>query len=603
MRQELEMRRARLPIMGAVLLAALVAVGANCSTSSGAPPNDNPQPQQDASQDTSMPMTTPQIQGYVTDETGKLLSGVTVTLGTTTVTTNSHGSYVLAIAPTNGLIVTFSATGYLPSSKAVVAPAAGASAYVTAALMTMATPQPLDATNGGMISGTRGSQLKVPAAALVDQNGKAVTGMVQVSLTPLDPSVSGELAAYPGALVGSMGSGSPSLLQTYGVLDVTATQNGQPVQVASGKTVNVTIPVAASGAGTLPQTEDLWSFNPTTAVWDHEGTATLSGSVYTAQLAHFSYHNIDKSIVSGMATCVTGLVVDSSGNPVAGANVSPSEGASTESVVATDSTGRYCVWLTTGSSDTIIGNATASPYGQGSITVTGGASMPFPGSYTCSNLNCTMAPNIVIDQAPCTGASGCTGGAECCAVNGQNQCLQDFACFIAQSGGTGPGGIVTPPPTGDAGTNGSCKIPGSSGTVTVVLNGGADSGQTWTLNCFTVEYADESGMGVLTLAGTGPVKDQGIEFELASNDDFAGVASGQSYDLAADAGAALGGFVQVEGMPANSGTVTFTQWSTTSGAQVSFTFTNVTLEGVVDGGFATLGTVSGTATANLAVLP
>jgi hypothetical protein len=40
-----------------------------------------------------------------------------------------------------------------------------------------------------------------------------------------------------------------------------------------------------------------------------------------------------------------------------------------------------------------------------------------------------------------------------------------------------------------------------------------------------------------------------------------------------------------------------------SGAQVSFTFTNVTLEGEVDGGFATLGTVSGTATANLTVLP
>ena len=371
------------------------------------------------------------VGGIVTDSTGTVLSGVTVTAGTATTTTATNGTFSMPASPQTGLVVGFSKTGYLASAKHVTV-TAGTSAHVAAALMAMATPVTLDATHGATVAGARGASLKADPGVLVDSTGKTVSGSVLVSLTPLSPAVPGEFAAYPGSLVGSVNGGTPTLLQTYGVLDVTATQNGQEVQIAPGKTVSVTIPVAATGK--LPATEELWSFNLTTGVWDHEGTAHLSGSAYTANLAHFSYHNIDSAIQSGQATCVTGIVVDKSGNAVAGAYVSPSEGACVDGLIMTDASGRYCTWLLTGASETITANASASPFGEGSVTVTGGAAVPFPGSYTCSNLACTSAPNIVLGQTACTTDKDCPADYTCCAANGQHMCLQSFACMEAQAG-------------------------------------------------------------------------------------------------------------------------------------------------------------------------
>ncbi len=369
------------------------------------------------------------VAGVVTDSTGAVLPGVKVSAGSATTATAADGTFSLTVAPQSKLVVDFSKTGYLESSKPLTV-AGGTESHVAAALMAIAPAQPLDATQGGSVTGARGASLTAGPGVLVDASGKVVAGSVDVALTPLSPAVPGELAAYPGVLAGSTNGAAPSLLQTYGVLDVTAMQNGQIVQVAPGKTVTVTIPVA--GSGTLPQTEDLWSFDLATGIWDHEGTAQLVGSVYTAQLSHFSYHNIDGGIQNGQATCVTGVVVDTSGKPVAGAYVSPAEGACVDTLITTDANGRYCTWVLSGDSETITADSTAAPFGEGSVTVTGGAAISYPDTYTCSNLNCQNAPNIVLGQPPCATAGDCPSGDTCCTVNGQTMCLESFACFEAR---------------------------------------------------------------------------------------------------------------------------------------------------------------------------
>ena len=309
---------------------------------------------------------------------------------------------------------------------------------------------------------------------------------MEVALTLLSPAVPGELAAYPGSLVGSVNGAALSLLQTFGVLDVTVTQNGQTLQVASGQTVTVTIPVAASG--TLSQTQDLWSYNLATGIWDHEGTAQLVGSAYTSKLAHFSYYNIDRAIVEGKATCVTGLVVDKSGNPVSGTYVSPTEGASLDSWIQPDSNGRYCTWVLTGASETITADAIGAPYGEGSITVTGGAANAFPDSYpyTCSNLNCQSAPNIVLGQLPCSTNSDCPSGDTCCTVSGQQLCLESFACQEADGSGslTVDGGSDSGSRDGGSGEDG-----GAGSTVTGTVAGTA--------------FASRSGIGASLVAADG----------------------------------------------------------------------------------------------------
>jgi hypothetical protein len=586
------------------------------------------------------------VGGRVTDSTGAVLAGVAVSAGTASATTGADGTYVLDVSPQANLVVAFSKSGYLPSSKPVDA-AAGKTSNVAAALMPVAAPLPLDATAGGTVAGTRGSSLTMAPAALVDANGAPVSGMVQVSLTPFDPSVRGELAAYPGSLVGSTNGGTASLLHTYGVLDVTVTQNGQPVQVAPGQTATVTIPVAPSS--NLPPTQDLWSFNMATGIWDHEGTAQLAstGDAYTAQLAHFSYHNIDAQIVTGQATCVTGLVVDATGKPISGAYVSPNLGASTDGLITTDSNGRYCTWLLTGQSDTITGDSTAAPFGEGSVTVTGGAPVAFPGSYTCDNLNCTTAPNIVLSQPPCTTDADCAGGGSCCTVAGQSHamCVGDsYVCNEWETTPSSPGstgslsgcksdsdctngnvccsisGIaaqclpsqtcssVNAPPDSGSPTTG-CTAKQNNGSVTAVING-----ETYTFDCFTGFIGGSEGDEVFAIQAAGSTGS--LEITLESHDNFAAFTSGTQVSLdMGDGGMGDGGDDLVSkalivtetdsngdvvDAPSASGTLTLDTWSNTSGGTVSFTIASGTLlSGYVitmTGETPVTGTIGGTGT-------
>jgi hypothetical protein len=575
------------------------------------------------------------LDGFVTDATGAVLAGATVTAGSATTTTSANGSFSLHASPQSGLVVSFSKTGYLTSSKAVTL-SAGAVSRVAVALKVLATPQPLDADQGGTVMGDRGSSLTAGGGALVDQNGNVVTGSVDVSLTPLSPAVPGEYAAYPGSLIGSTGSGTPGLLQTYGVLDVTVMQNGSPVQVAPGKTVSVTIPVAATG--TLPASEDLWTFNLTTGIWDHEGTATLQGGAYVAQLQHFSYHNIDAQIQAGQAACITGIVVDTAGNPVAGADVSPAEGACSDGLITTAADGSYCTWVLTGTNETITANATASPYGTGTVSAIGGTAVSFPGTYTCANLACTKAPNIVLDQPPCTTASDCQSGYECCVANGKNMCLESFACTFATSGLGGPppvdGGPVSLCTSGSNCSNGDvcCDII-SAGThvclpqaTCTLANAGSGTcssgsaldftvdGQAYVLDCFGGELTPPGDGGAETLIVTASSSTSGtpsVQFLFHAPNDFTGVSSGTVFTIGADASTELqvatSGTLNgsaFDGVATN-GMLTFTQWSPSSGGTVAFSVSGATMfSGFVESDGGTLqATLSGTVSATVVALP
>jgi hypothetical protein len=541
------------------------------------------------------------ISGVVTDSTGAVLTGATVSAGGATTMTSANGSFSLGVAPQANVVVDFSKAGYLESSKALIA-TAGSTSHVSAALKAMAAMMPLDATQGGSVTGAQGASLTAGPGVFVDPAGNPVTGSVQVSLTPLSPSVPGDLAAYPGALVGSTTGAGPSLLQTYGVLNVTVMQNGQDIQVAPGQTVTVTIPVTATG--TLPPTQDLWSFNLATGMWDHEGTATLMGAAYTAQLAHFSYHNIDAAIVSGQATCVTGLVVDKSGNPVAGAYVSPSEGASVDTLLTTDSSGQYCTWVLSGGSETLTADSTATPFGEGSITLTGGAAVTFPASYpyTCSNLNCQKAPNIVLDQAPCMLDSDCPADDMCCTAKGTGMCLESFACDEATgSFPTGTGAL-----DGSISSGGQCEA--STGTITAILEG-----QTYVFDCYGATNLNNQ---AVEFTGT-QLADGGSAILLLGLADPAGLSAGTSVAFSSEGGANVdldsgspeATLLLTEGATgdllectASSGSVTVNPWSTSLLATVGYTISNDTQlncidENVADGNFASFtGTISGTVT-------
>jgi hypothetical protein len=357
------------------------------------------------------------VTSAVVDTSGAPLVGVTVAAAGASGITAADGTVTLSLASAGTPVVVFTKAGYVDGCQAVAA-TLGQTSYLEVSMMAQAAAQPLDATNGGTVAGPGGASLTAPAGAFVDATGKAVTGTVDVALTPLDPTNPSQLAAYPGDLMAKRLDSSIVALHSYGVLDIDVRQNGAKLQVAAGKTLTASIPGAAKG--TLPASSTLWSFDETTGLWKEESaTALQTGTnLYTATLPHLSIWNIDDAILGGYAGCISGTVVDAHGTPVAGATVEAADSAQgvLDSAGSTDFLGHYCLITFPGAQTEVA----ASKRGASGVieAVSGGAEAG--GGPLCSPAACGKAPNIVIGRSADAGTDGSQpdgGGPSCVSLS------------------------------------------------------------------------------------------------------------------------------------------------------------------------------------------
>jgi hypothetical protein len=87
---------------------------------------------------------------------------------------------------------------------------------------------------------------------------------------------------------------STSILYSYGILRVKMTgTHGEALQMAPGKTANLTIAIPATQLATAPATIPLWYFDEATGVWIEEGSAAKQGNKYVGTVKHFTDWNAD----------------------------------------------------------------------------------------------------------------------------------------------------------------------------------------------------------------------------------------------------------------------------------------------------------------------
>ena len=247
------------------------------------------------------------LTALVTGTDGLPLPGVSVTSGASTVSTDAKGVATLSVPAGRSAVTTFSKTGYLTQSLRTDVSSSGTSVTVQATLKLSAAAQTLSNTTGGTLSGPLGSRLTVPASAFVTASGAAVSGDIQISVTPLDVSGS-DLNAFPGNGLALSSSGQSTTLVSFGMLDVSAAQNGQPLQLAPGKTatIRMNLPFTRNPDGTATaagQSIPLWWFNVASGVWIEEGVgqvvadaASPTGLALSATVAHFTYWNWDFTV-------------------------------------------------------------------------------------------------------------------------------------------------------------------------------------------------------------------------------------------------------------------------------------------------------------------
>jgi hypothetical protein len=161
------------------------------------------------------------------------------------------------------------------------------------------TGQVLNAGKGGVLTfpcqrGAKncdtGLQMSFDPGVLVDGNGKPYTGLATIEAFQYDTSLTNPI---PGDQGGTFG-GAIVRLSTYGSFFIQPRDTaGNPLQMASGKVVPVSMPIEAALQTGAPATIPFFRYDEPTGMWLEIGTLARSGNRYQGQVNHFSAFNAD----------------------------------------------------------------------------------------------------------------------------------------------------------------------------------------------------------------------------------------------------------------------------------------------------------------------
>lgn len=253
------------------------------------------------------------ITGRITSVDGTELANASINVlsagsSLTTATTALNGQFSIELNANTQAVLQINLAGYAEQIVPVSSPDADGSVFFDITMIARGAVQTFSAVADATLTGTDGSSVSVLAGSFVDGNGIAVTGDINLTITPVDVSRPAALAAFPGEFSGTAeGATTDSTILSFGTVEFEFSQNGQPLQLAPGTTADVVIPmyfdVYQDGtAVALGDTIPLWSLNEETGIWLQEGVGTViasaespTGFAMQATVGHFSWWNCDVS--------------------------------------------------------------------------------------------------------------------------------------------------------------------------------------------------------------------------------------------------------------------------------------------------------------------
>lgn len=233
------------------------------------------------------------FQGVVLDTNGIPVSGATVTIGTSTVTTNLKGFFTFknASVKENFAHVKVTKPGFVNASRVLV-PTNGIN-RVNIMMIPATTTSTIATGSTSTVSLPNGTKVKFDGS-FKDANGNPYSGSVSVGVFHLTPSNPYLNELMPGSFLAINLGGNARIMETFGMLHVQLTgSSGQNLQIANGHTAEITVPIDAAQTSSSPATIPLWSYNEETGMWKEEGAATKIGNTYVGTVSHFSWWNCD----------------------------------------------------------------------------------------------------------------------------------------------------------------------------------------------------------------------------------------------------------------------------------------------------------------------
>jgi hypothetical protein len=235
---------------------------------------------------------TASVAGSITDLNNTPVSGASVSAGSSVTTTDANGMFIIKNIQLDkdAGFVTITKPGFFTGSRTFLVNSNTVN-NVKIQLIPKTVSGNFDAASGGNINVSGGGSVNFGANNIVNEsNNTAYTGSVSVSTFYLNPSDANFNDYMPGALRGLNSSDQQKILQSFGMVSVEMDDaSGGKLQIASGKTAAITIPIPTTMQVNAPATIPLSYFDETKGVWKQEGSATKQGTNYVGTVAHFSF--------------------------------------------------------------------------------------------------------------------------------------------------------------------------------------------------------------------------------------------------------------------------------------------------------------------------
>ena len=307
-----EARKTTQGIINSFRLAAVVFIAITCITGCSKDDTDN------LGGGTKDKMQETALTGIVKDTNGSPLSGVQVSTGTISVSSDSKGEFSFSKVSVidKRAVIKFEKNGFFTLTRSGLKEN---EMFIEAVLQSkgnskISVQSAFESASGKTLE-VLGMKVALSASAIMRADGSAFSGTVHANMLYLDPNDENFTAMMPGGdLAGIRTDGSESVLVSYGMTKVELTDNqGNPLQLKTGVPSEVTFPIPKDMDDNPPATIPLWHFDEEKGIWVEDGLATLQGNVYVGTVNHFSWVNLDdpKERVT-----LKGKVVDCENKPV-----------------------------------------------------------------------------------------------------------------------------------------------------------------------------------------------------------------------------------------------------------------------------------------------
>jgi hypothetical protein len=242
----------------------------------------------------------------VSDKAGYALEEASVTVNGTTVMTDQYGlAQFVDISQTSLMLVSAAKEGFLTQTTQYNFDSMQESAEASLTLQNI-NPISQSVNSSEQIDITETelhTKLIIEANSFVDEQGNAVTGDVEITITPID--IRAVDTAFLGGGQALTDSGEAVALISTGMADFQFSQNGSSVSLAEGASaiIEMDLAVTTGDDGRVfveGDSIEMWWFDPETGFWIEDGMGTVqlsstseTGLKLVATVNHFTTWNWD----------------------------------------------------------------------------------------------------------------------------------------------------------------------------------------------------------------------------------------------------------------------------------------------------------------------